>query len=314
MAARRVWHIGQPVRLREEAVTSRGAVGDGLFRLSRFVLFVDYGEEMEVQHTVRGTTVRVPRATYLRLLDFRGFRPLVGGFETWVEQGVLVPPYSDTHEWHGGLRPGTEAYVAQQVEDWYWAREVEAEREYKWLGRNIVKMPCDLFLYQELMVEHGIRSVLEVGSGDGGSLQFFAGILALLGGGSLVGVDLLPCRKPTLIGPEQGVHVTVLQGDGHAPEVARSAVAIVPGGFGLVIIDAEPTAAGKAALLNRWAAALATGGVLVLEDIGSPACAGAVGIELVDDFLLADARFGLSASAARFPFLKSRGAVFQRLG
>jgi hypothetical protein len=68
------------------------AVDRGLVRLSTYVLFVDYGAEVEVQHTVRGSVHRVGRVTYEDLLRFRGFRAPAEQHVRWIDAGVLVPP------------------------------------------------------------------------------------------------------------------------------------------------------------------------------------------------------------------------------
>ena len=79
---------------------------------------------------------------------------------------------------------------------------------------SIVKMPSDLFLYQEILTAHQLGSVLEIGYGDGGGLWFFATMLALLGGGVVVGVDpswsaalsiraqAIPSLKPAALSPK----------------------------------------------------------------------------------------------------------------
>ena len=284
-------------------------------RLSTYVLFVDYGPNVEIQHTVRGTRMRVDRATYEDLLCFQGFAEPAERHAAWIDAGVLVPPFRDEPEYHGGLRHGTEAKLGHDYQAWYWEREVESERDYRWLGRTVLKMPSDLFFYQELIVTHGLRSVLEIGHGDGGGLWFFATVLSLLGGGHVVGVDRDGAERLPDLERLPGIVVSTERGDAHEQSTLERVRRLRPEGFGLVVIDADPTPGGKLALLERWEATAAEDGILVLEDVESPACtAGSELVRGIDRFLLGRRHYGLVSGTARTPLLKGRGAVLRRVG
>jgi cephalosporin hydroxylase len=280
------------------------------------VLFIDHGAELEVQHTLRGTTHRIDRQTADDLLDFRGFRDAADRHVDWLDAGVLVTPFHDHVENHGGLRPGTEARLGRDYQDWYWRHEVESEREYRWLGQSLVKMPSDLFFYQELLAERRLDAVLEIGAGRGGGLWFFASVLALLGRGHVVGVDREPAGARPPFERFPGVRVDLVHGDADTAATVDAVRALRPDGFGLVVVDADPLPEGKIALLRRWAAAVAPGGYLVLEDVASPECleGGGVVEDGIDAFMLENRAFGLAVEAARFPLLKGRGAVMTRIG
>lgn len=45
-----------------------------VLRLSRFIVFVDYADFVEVQHAARGARYRIDRATYEELLGYAWFR------------------------------------------------------------------------------------------------------------------------------------------------------------------------------------------------------------------------------------------------
>ena len=174
-------------------------------------------------------------------------------------------------------------------------------------------MPSDLFFYQELIAGHGLESVLEIGYGDGGGLWFFGGMLALLGGGVVVGVDRERCEELPAFQRLAGVRVELVHGDAHEAAVVEVVRAVRPEGFGLVVVDADPRPNGKLALLRRWAAVVAPGGYLVMEDVESPECrAGSGFVEGVDRFLLENSAFGVAVEAARSPLIKGRGAVLYR--
>jgi cephalosporin hydroxylase len=281
-------------------------------RLSTYVVFVAYGEEVEVQHTVRGTTRRIDRVTYDDLLRFCRFEEPDERHAPWLDTGVLVPPFRDNPDYHGGLRPGTEAALGRAYQEWYWRHEVESEREHRWLGRTVLKMPSDLFLYQELIVAHDLRSVLEIGHGDGGGIWFFTSVLSLLGGGDVIGVDLdgidgLP------LDPNRGVSARTVKGDAHDSETLEAVRRLRPQGFGLVILDADSQPTGKLRLLSQWADLVASGGFIAVEDVESPACRDEGGlIEGIDRFLLERSEFEIAPGVARAPMLKARGALLRR--
>lgn len=281
------------------------------------MLFVNYGAEVEVQHRVRGCTHRVDRDTYAELLRFRGFCLPSERHLRWIDAGVLVPPFHDQPEDHGGVRAETEALLGHDYQDWYWRREVEAEREYRWLGQSLVKMPSDLFFYQELISEHRLDGVLEIGYGSGGGLWFFGSVLGMLGGdGLVVGVDRERRDALPPFARFAGVHVELVHGDAHETATVDQVRALRPEGFGLVVVDADPSPEGKVALLERWAVLVAPEGYLVVEDVASPECreAGGVIAAGIDRFLLGNPGFGVAVEAARFPLLKGRGAVVTRIG
>jgi cephalosporin hydroxylase len=284
-------------------------------RLSTYVVFVDYGSEVEIQHTVRDTTCRIERSVHEDLLRFQGFREPEERHTRWIDAGVLVPPFKDNPEYHGGLRPGSEAQLARDYQDWYWRHEIESEREYRWLGRSVVKMPTDLFFYQELMAAHRIHCVLEIGYGDGGGLWFFATMLQLLGGGLVIGVDHDGGPAPQVFQSLEGVRITLIQGDAYTRSTVAVARALVPDGFGLLVLDAAPDPKGKLQLLDRWAPLVAPGGYIAVEDVDSPHSPGAQRLvaDGIDRFLLDNPTFGISSLAGRAPLLKSRGAVLHRV-
>jgi cephalosporin hydroxylase len=59
-------------------------------------------------------------------------------------------------------------------------------RSSHWLGYPVLKNTSDLIIYQEIIVGTRPETIIECGSGGGGSALFFASILALLGDGAQV--------------------------------------------------------------------------------------------------------------------------------
>src|SRR5262245_2673621 len=63
------------------------------------------------------------------------------------------------------------------------------QRSCRWLGYPIIKTPIDLWIYQEILTLTRPQTIIECGTGGGGSALFFASILDLLGGGQVLTID-----------------------------------------------------------------------------------------------------------------------------
>src|SRR5262249_40602986 len=65
-----------------------------------------------------------------------------------------------------------------------------------WLGVPVVKIPFDLWTYQEILFETRPDLIVECGTSHGGSALFFASVCELLGNGRVVTIDIeaLPNR------------------------------------------------------------------------------------------------------------------------
>lgn len=58
-----------------------------------------------------------------------------------------------------------------------------------WLGKQVVKSPPDLWVYQEIIVETKPDLIIETGTSGGGSAFYFATLMDLIGHGEIVTVD-----------------------------------------------------------------------------------------------------------------------------
>src|SRR5689334_20286753 len=61
---------------------------------------------------------------------------------------------------------------------------------FSWLGRPIIQLPEDLVRVQEAIWAVRPTVIVETGVAHGGSLIFYAGLLKLLGGGRVIGIDV----------------------------------------------------------------------------------------------------------------------------
>jgi len=270
-------------------------------RLSRFVTFIPYGDFVELQQTARARSYRIDKATYDRLRVFAGFRLFEQDLESWLHAGVLVAPFVDTYAFHGPA-VASEAELGQAYQQWYWCHEIESEREYEWLGKVAVKMPSDLFFYQELLSRMPNRRVLELGYGRGGGLWFFASILSLLGGGAVIGLDIK--TSPESSEPSSWPKVPVFRVHGDVfEEAGMEKVRDIAQYYDLVVADLGGSPLVNVEALIRWAPIVANRGTFVLEDLWGTEDETAV-VKAIDAFLISNSDFGLCESARRFPMLK----------
>ncbi|MEQ4281405.1 CmcI family methyltransferase [Pseudomonas syringae] len=274
-----------------------------MLRLSRFIVFVDYADFIEVQHAARGVRHRIDRATYEKLLGYARFRSPSLDVSLWVERGVLVAPFTDTLLPENTV-PGTETALAADYHRWYWTHEIESERDYRWFGEVVLKMPSDLFYLQELLTGTRVQRVLELGRGRGGGAWFLSSILQMQGGGLVVSLDIDPLAS-TIDGARW---TEVEQHDWVGDAMNQETMDRVRGicsAFELIVIDlgGDPTRNLRA--LRLWADLLADGGTVVIEDLWG--CDDTVTIRELDSFLLENRQFSLCSSAMRHPLLKGIG-------
>lgn len=277
-------------------------------RLSRFVIFVQYGDYVELQHSVRKKKYVIDIQTYQHLRSFLRFKPFVLKLSLWIERGVLVFPYIDTFSYHGSV-VDSEADLSIRYNKWYWDHEIETEREYMWLGKVVVKMPSDLFFYQEILTKLLNPSVLELGYGHGGGLYYFASILSLRGGGNVVGIDHTTNIDDTDYTRWPQVTVSQIQADALHKSSIKKVIAKSPK-YDLIIADlgGDPDINFKA--LHLWSSLVTNKGIFVLEDLWGFKDETEI-ISRIDSFLLNNNNFGFCESAHRFPLLK--GIALTRL-
>lgn len=87
---------------------------------------------------------------------------------------------------------------------------INGAMKYTYRDVRMVKHPVDLALYMKLLWELKPRSVIEIGSKDGGTASWFGDMMEVFGlPGLVVSIDLQPPNRP----PFAKSHVRFLQGD-----------------------------------------------------------------------------------------------------
>lgn len=275
-------------------------------RLSRYICFVVYDTYVELYHSARDTCQQIPHDLHSDLCTYAGFSPLKKVHSNWLSNGTLVKFGDDYFEFHQGKKD-SEASLARHYHQWYWKHEIESQREYRWLGQVAVKMPMDLFFYQELMFKNQVHSILELGYGKGGALHFFSSILQLMGRGFIVGVDLYPSEYKS---SNMSLIPLLVNGDAYDQKTLIQVAQYCPY-YDLIIIDLGGTNQLSLEVLPMWSELLAIGGIIVIEDLWGDNNESEITKKL-DHFLNAHRNFELYQPASRYPFLKGVALIKRR--
>jgi cephalosporin hydroxylase len=156
------------------------------------------------------------------------------------------------------MSPEGSAYVR-------WFHEANVWKGMTWHGIRTLKLPSDIWNYQEIIFERRIEHVIETGTRHGGSAVFFAETLAARrAAGPVVSIDIDANSRQ--IRGCQGVHFLV--GDSGSPEVAARALELLPSPRGplFLILDSDHSRDHVLHELRTWVPRLRTGDYLVVED------------------------------------------------
>ena len=101
-----------------------------------------------------------------------------------------------------------------------------------WRGRPVMKLPSDLFIYQELIHLTQPDYLIETGTMYGGSALFFADMMELMGHGEVITID-------SNFRPDRPAHPRIKYISGDSVGVATEVAAIVQGKTVLVSLDSD---------------------------------------------------------------------------
>jgi cephalosporin hydroxylase len=180
------------------------------------------------------------------------------------------------------------------------ARQQTAFRNH-FLGVPLLKLPTDLWVYQEIMTEVRPDLVVETGTGRGGSALYLACLCELLGGGRVITVDSErwgePPEHPRL---EHLIGSSVAAGVCERIEGAAADCKRV-----MVILDSDHRRDHVLAELRAYASLVTVGSYVIVEDTninGHPVEPGwgPGPMEAVDAYLAEDSRFAPDPDCERF--------------
>lgn len=133
-----------------------------------------------------------------------------------------------------------------------------------WLGKQVVKCPMDLWVYQEILMETKPDLLIETGTSGGGSAFFFATIMDQIGSGQIVTVDTVKYEELRPAHPR----ITYLTGSSVDMGIAAEICAMASGKRVMVSLDSLHTYGHVAREIALYGNLIAPGGYLVVEDTG----------------------------------------------
>ena len=193
---------------------------------------------------------------------------------------------------------------------------------FTWMGRPIIQLPEDMIRIQEVIWRLAPDVVIETGVAHGGSLVFYAGLLAALGKGRVIGVDveIRPHNRAAIEAHPMSGRIHLVEGSSTAPETVSAVRDMVrPGETVLIILDSNHSRDHVAGELDAYAG-------LVTPGAYSGACDGIMAqvagaprtqpdwnwnnpISAIDDFLGRNIAFRMEEPAFAF----NEGVVRERV-
>ncbi len=146
---------------------------------------------------------------------------------------------------------------------WFYDQGVWKRMHYR--GVRILKVPSDLWNYQEIFLEHRVEWVLETGTRHGGSALYFADLLQLNGApGRVISIDLDEDANTVKAHPR----IDFLLGDSASQAMAQRVRGILPGQRGTLfaILDSDHAKSHVLRELEAFLPLLRKGDYLVVED------------------------------------------------
>ena len=149
---------------------------------------------------------------------------------------------------------------------WYYETNVWKRLDYR--GVRTLKLPLDMWNYQELIFENDLHWVIETGTRHGGSALFFADLLAAgMREGAVISVDIAHEALHPLATSHPRIHL--LLGDSTAPTTLEQIRRLVPQNRArglLLILDSDHSARHVLQELTVLVPLLRQGDYVVVED------------------------------------------------
>jgi len=146
-----------------------------------------------------------------------------------------------------------------------WFYDANIWKRMTWHGIRTLKLPLDMWNYQEIIYERKVDWVIEAGTRHGGSALFFAEALAARGAvGKVISIDIDASARQI----ESHPAIEFLIGDSGSPEMAAQLAAMMPENRGtlFLILDSDHSCAHVLRELETWVPFLRGGDYLVVED------------------------------------------------
>ena len=156
--------------------------------------------------------------------------------------------------------------AGRQYLEWFYGTNVWKDLRYR--GVRTLKLPLDMWNYQEIIFENNLHWMVETGTRHGGSALFFADLFAAAGReGGVVSIDVTHEALDPVVTSHP--RIRFLLGDSASGEmVKRSRCSSQPQRHGglLLMLDSDHTAAHVFKELTVWVPQLRAGDYLIVED------------------------------------------------
>ncbi|MEZ4444201.1 MAG: cephalosporin hydroxylase family protein [Polyangiaceae bacterium] len=140
---------------------------------------------------------------------------------------------------------------------------------FSWMGRPIIQYPADVLAMQEIVWATKPDLIIETGIAHGGSLVFYASLLALLGGeGRVVGVDvdIRAHNRAALDAHPMRSRIDMMEGSSIDPTIIEEIHRRAAGKRVMVALDSNHTHEHVLAELRAYAPLVSPGAYLVVFD------------------------------------------------
>lgn len=183
----------------------------------------------------------------------------------------------------------------------------------RWMGNEVLKLPLDLWLYQEYLFELKPDVIVESGTFMGGSALFLAHMLDILGHGEIISIDVVHRE-----GRPEHPRITYISGSSTDPAIVADITARIDGRKTLVILDSDHSEGHVYAELQVYAPLVCVGSLLIVEDTnvnGHPVYPefGPGPMEALDRFLAENGDYAHDPQAHKFFMTFNPRGVLRRL-
>ncbi len=140
---------------------------------------------------------------------------------------------------------------------------------FSWMGRPIIQLPEDMVRTQEAIWHIKPDVIVETGVAHGGSLIFYASLLAAIGRGRVIGVDIeiRPHNRAAIEAHPLASYVSLIEGSSIDPAIiSRVRAAIAPVETVLVLLNSNHSYAHVMAELHAYAGLVSPGSWIVATD------------------------------------------------
>jgi cephalosporin hydroxylase len=162
------------------------------------------------------------------------------------------------------------------------AWDVKHAYGFTWFGRPIIQLPEDLVRVQEVIYRLAPEVIVETGVAHGGSLVFYASLMAAMGRGRVIGIDveIRSHNRAAIEAHPLASRIALIEGDSILPAtVERVAAEIGAVSPVLVILDSKHSKDHVLAELRHYSRFVTVGSYIIAADgimeqlVGAPRAA-----------------------------------------